>query len=388
MTTKYRIIELLRKERTGVLDAHEKRELTDWLSIPKNTTLYHKLKDIQSEKEALDQLAAYETETQLTQILDILSQEKFVRKPKRNWFKVAAWSAACLAAAMMIISQFSKPDEQVNSLIAPGTDKAILTLEDGSIVPLSDLATGVDTSNGYMRVYEDSEGRPVYEYTGSDHDKQGWHTITTPKGGQYTVKLPDGSTIWLNAASKLSYPLNFLADRKVKLEGEGYFDVKKLPQTDKTLAHFTVELPGHSVQVLGTQFNINAYQENAQIETTLIAGKVQISAEGSTRVLRPGQQARVSSSGLGDILIQEVDTRSFSDWKDGYFYFDDIQIQDIMKKIAKWYDIEVIYSGTIPKEKFGGEISRFENLQELLDLLEMTEKIHFKVEGRRVTVMP
>lgn len=388
MTTKYRIIELLHKERTGALNAQEQQELTNWLSTSKNATLYQQLKDSASEKEALDRLQAYDTETELAQILGRLAPQQQNKKTNRNWFKVAALSAACLAAAFLLIFPFFKKTEEVKNIIIAGTDKAVLTLEDGTIVPLSNFKTTVNDSSGTMRVYADSEGRPVYEYTGTDNNSSGWHTITTPKGGQYTVKLPDGSTIWLNAASKLSYPLNFLADRKVKLEGEGYFDVQKMSVNQATLAPFTVELSGHQVHVLGTQFNINAYKENAQTQTTLIEGSVQISAQGSTSMLRPGQQAIVSSSGPGVIRIQEVDTRSFADWKEGYFYFDEISIQDIMKKIAKWYDIEVAYAGTIPTEKFGGEISRFENLQELLDLLEMTEKVHFKVEGRRVTVMP
>ncbi len=388
MTTKYRIIELLHKERTGALNAQEQQELTNWLSTSKNATLYQQLKNSASEKEALNKLQAYDTETELAQILGRITTQQRNKKTNRNWFKVAALSAACLAAALILISLLFKPAKEVSAVIAAGTDKAVLTLEDGTIVPLSDFETKVNHSSGTMRVYADAEGRPVYEYTGTDNNSAGWHTITTPKGGQYTVKLPDGSTIWLNAASKLSYPLNFLADRKVKLEGEGYFDVQKMSVNRGTLAPFTVELSGHQVQVLGTQFNINAYKENAQTQTTLIEGKVQITAQAGTSMLRPGQQAMVSSSGSGAIHVQEVDTRSFADWKEGYFYFDEISIQDIMKKIAKWYDIEVAYAGTIPTEKFGGEISRFENLQELLDLLEMTEKVHFKVEGRRVTVMP
>lgn len=385
MTAKYRIIELLRKERIAVLDTHEQQELTNWLSNPRNATLYDKLKDTQSEKDALDQLMAYDTEAQLIQLFDTIAQEKSSINTKRNWLKVAVWSAACLAAALMLVFQFSKQEVELSNIISPGTDKAVLTLEDGTIVPLANLAGGSGTAED-MRVYEDADGRSVYEFTGSSKSTTGWHTITTPKGGQYTVKLPDGSTIWLNADSKLSYPVNFLADRTVKLEGEGYFDVQKMADTNSPSARFTVELPGHSVQVLGTQFNINAYEENTQ--TTLIHGKVEISAAGDTRVLRPGQQASVSSSGSNAITIQEVDTRAFADWKEGYFYFDELPIQDIMKKIARWYDIEIAYVGKIPMEKFGGEISRFENLQELLDLLEMTEKVHFKIEGRRVTVMP
>ncbi len=388
MTTKYRIIELLRKERNNALTVDEQQELTNWLSIPQNASLYQQIKNNLSENEALDRLKAYDTETELARMLASLTAQQSKKSTYAIWLKFVAVSAACIAIAYVLITPLQQSKDEVSTTITAGTDRALLTLEDGTTVDLSTLEARLNNPSAAMRVYEDAQGRLVYEYTGSEENAQGWHTISTPKGGQYTVKLPDGSTIWLNAESKLRYPLNFLANRKVFLEGEGYFDIRKMPNDKGDLARFTVELPGHQVNVLGTQFNINAYKENTHAQTTLIEGKVHISVENETRELRPGQQAMVSATQPNSIEIRKVDTRSFADWKEGYFFFDALSIEEVMQKIAKWYDIQVVYSGAIPKDKFGGEISRFENLNEILDLLELTEKVHFKVEGRRVTVMP
>ncbi|MFD2743954.1 MULTISPECIES: FecR family protein [Sphingobacterium] len=388
MTTKYRIIELLRKERNNALTVDEQQELTNWLSIPQNASLYQQIKNNLSENEALDRLKAYDTETELARMLASLTPQQPKKSTYAIWLKFVAVSAACIAIAYVLITPLQQSKDEVSTTITAGTDRALLTLEDGTTVDLSTLEARLNDPSAAMRVYEDAQGRPVYEYTGSEENAQGWHTISTPKGGQYTVKLPDGSTIWLNAESKLRYPLNFLANRKVFLEGEGYFDIRKMPNDKGDLARFTVELPGHQVNVLGTQFNINAYKENTHAQTTLIEGKVHISVENETRELRPGQQAMVSATQPNSIEIRKVDTRSFADWKEGYFFFDALSIEEVMQKIAKWYDIQVVYSGAIPNDKFGGEISRFENLNEILDLLELTEKVHFKVEGRRVTVMP
>jgi ferric-dicitrate binding protein FerR (iron transport regulator) len=192
--------------------------------------------------------------------------------------------------------------------------------------------------------------------------------------------LPDGSKVWLNSASSLRFPAFFSGNtREVELNGEAFFDVAKNPDMP-----FKVVTKDQIVEVLGTQFNINSYSDEESFKTTLIEGSVKVIYKDRVILLNPGQQFQPS---LKSSKVIEANTEEVTAWKDGYFLFKDEDIQSIMRKISRWYNVEVSYSGEIPDVGFGGNISRSKGIDEVLNVLQLTDAVHFKVEGRRITVM-
>jgi len=265
----------------------------------------------------------------------------------------------------------------------PGGNKAILKLANGKQIDLTDASKGTLLSQNGTQVVKSSPGQVDYQVASAAVPDQSLNTITTPKGGQWKIKLPDGTNVWLNAATSLTFPASFdlLKDRRVTLDGEAYFEVAK----DK--AHpFIVNSRGQQVEVLGTHFNINSYADEPATRTTLAEGSVRISAAGSNKfnLLRPGQQATLT----GDhIAISEADLKENLAWVNGQFWFNDESIQSIMRKLSRWYDIDVQYQGELSKDGLNGRISRYKNISQVLKALEATQTIHLKMEGRRVTVM-
>ena len=264
--------------------------------------------------------------------------------------------------------------------IAPGSTGAILTLANGEKIVLDSAGNGVLAIQGKTKLIN-RNGQ--IHYDGEDRENAGilYNTITTPRGRQYTLMLADGSKVWLNAASSLRYPAAFSGEtRAVEVTGEAYFEVahSKVP--------FVVNVRGMEVQVLGTHFNINAYEDEAAIQTTLLEGSVKVSKSGRSRMLEPGQQSLVS----GDAAIKvqdEVNTDVILAWKNGYFSFDQTDLYAVMRQISRWYDVDVVYEGNIPDRRFGGEISRNTNASQVLQILEESN-IHFKIIERKIVVLP
>ena len=232
-----------------------------------------------------------------------------------------------------------------------------------------------------------SDGKLLYSFsnsanTVSPETKENviYNKIETPIGGKYQVNLPDGSKVWLNSSSSLRFSALFNGDtREVELSGEAYFDVSKNKSKP-----FRVITKDQIVEVLGTQFNINSYSDEGPIKTTLIEGSVKIIYKDKVVLLSPGQQFQPKE--LVSAVL-EADTEEVVAWKEGYFVFKNEDIKSIMRKLSRWYNVEVSYSGDIPEVGFGGNISRSKDISEVLDVLQLTNAIHFKVEGRRITVM-
>ncbi|HEY1201457.1 MAG TPA: FecR domain-containing protein, partial [Niastella sp.] len=205
-----------------------------------------------------------------------------------------------------------------------------------------------------------------------------------------------GSKVWLNAASSIRYPTAFNSkERSVELTGEAYFDIKK-NQNIPFRVHFTSSSKDGGdregvIEVMGTQFNVNAYNDESTIRTTLLEGKVKIaSSDKNTAILMPGQQAQIKNTSIGNghiRVVNDVDTEEAIAWKNGLFYFDNVDIQAIMRQLARWYKVQVIFKGRIPARRFAGQVSRSSNLSQVLKILELS-KIHFTVEGDVVTVVP
>jgi len=309
-------------------------------------------------------------------------------KTTKLWFPFAAAASILLIVAAATFFLFhQKTDTSVNQDIDPGSYKAVLTLADGRKIALSDVTNGKLAVQAGIEITKTADGQLIYQVKQAEHktaDAALFNTISTPRGGQYQINLPDGTKIWLNAESKLKYPANFanLKQRKVELIGEAYFEVAK----NKTLP-FIVSSKQQEVEVLGTHFNINTYDNELVVKTTLLEGSVLVRTSSNAivnKVLKPGEQSVLKS---GQILVNSIDTQSEIAWKEGNFNFEDENIQSIMRKLERWYDIQVTYKGTITTNTFGGKISIHRPLSKALKLLESTGDVHFKIEGRRITVM-
>jgi len=283
--------------------------------------------------------------------------------------------------------------------IAPGSSGAILTLADGTKLVLDSLGNGLVATQSGTRV-ELVDGRLSYLATHAAEDGAAYNTMSTPKGRQFQLKLPDGTAVWLNAASSIQYPIAFTSgERRVIVTGEAYFEVAQDARKP-----FIVELNNIAeVEVLGTHFNIDGYMDEGAAITTLLQGTVRVNpvsrsnasdrqANGKGQLLKPGQQGLVRPTGSGDaqLLVQDADTEKVMAWKNGYFNFEGASIRQVMKQLERWYDIQVVYENGVPEVMFFGEMSRNVNLGELIQALqEMKLGVNIRLDsGRRLILSP
>jgi len=316
----------------------------------------------------------------------------YAKKERRTFglnIAVAASLLAMLSVALFFYTGKDKKSIQqvvkhITKEIGPGGNKAILTLADGSKIDLNDIADGEIASQAGIKIVKDTSGQLVYTImnAAAANSTGLYNSIQTPNGGQYRVNLPDGSAVWLNAASSLRYPVVFNgAERRVELTGEAYFEIAKEKNRP-----FRVITANQTVEVLGTHFNINSYDDEHNTKTSLLEGsvKIQNTFNKKSMVLKPGQQSQVDSY---SISVKEVDVNDAAAWKDGFFVFNAESIPSAMRKIARWYDLEIAYEGNIDDKDLAGSVSRFKNVSEVLKTIELTELVHFKVEGRKITVI-
>lgn len=251
------------------------------------------------------------------------------------------------------------------------------------LVNLTDARTGTIAGKAGLVITKSKSGQVSFVETQNEHIDHSPNTISTPAGGQWQVTLSDGTRVWLNSASKLTFPASFakLENRIVTLKGEGYFEVAKDP------AHPFIVITGNQrVEVLGTHFNINGYADEPSIKTTLIQGRVRVTLLGNNKpvMLRPGDQSTVTVKAMH---VKQVDTDEAIAWKDGYFQFNNEPIPSVMRKIARWYDIDFKTDSNISNDGITGRLSRNRNISQVMKALEATKTVHFKLEGRRITVM-
>lgn len=269
--------------------------------------------------------------------------------------------------------------------VGPGGIKAVLTLSDGKKISLDKANAGEIANQNGISISKNSEGQIVYMVTAKATDEApviSYNTIETPNGGQYQVVLPDGTRVWLNAASSLKYPTQFSgSEREVTLSGEAYFEVAKNRKKP-----FRVKSKEQEIEVLGTHFNVNSYQYEDGIKTTLLEGSVKVLSKqnNQARLLLPGQQSVVKETAF---LIREVNTEDAVAWKEGLFQFNEADLKSVMRELARWYDVKVRYEGNIQPLRFGGAIQRNLSLSQALKILEKSQ-VHFKIHGKEVIVMP
>lgn len=261
--------------------------------------------------------------------------------------------------------------------LAPGGNRAVLTLSNGTQIVLDSASTGMLARQGNTVIHKVEDG--LVSYTGEGPRRgQDFNTITAPAGGKYSVVLPDGSRVWLNAESSITFPTAFSpAERSVKISGEVYFEIAKDARRP-----FSVQVGARQkVRVLGTHFNINAYRDEGHITTTLLEGSVEVLASaGDARpvMLKPGEQAALSGSGKINVR-GDINTEEIVAWKNGMFQFEKADIETVMRQFGRWYNVDVIYEGSLPSKTFSGKIDRRINASEALDVLSFTG-LNFKIE--------
>ncbi|MCX2451878.1 FecR domain-containing protein [Pedobacter sp. PLR] len=326
-----------------------------------------------------------------------LDEEKALFKEERPrrllWPSIAAAASIAIALTAGILFYTSKSAKEDKGLLTQrqtqqqhlpaGGNNAVLTLDDGTQISLSDAKKGTLVTESGISISKTKEGQLVYHLSNINKPNT-YNTISTPNGGQYQVVLPDGTKVWLNAASSLRFPLTFdhLSERKVELKGEAYFEVaKQLKNKKGERVPFIVLTEKQEVEVLGTHFNINAYKDEPAVKTTLMEGSVKVAGQKNTLVLKPGEQA---TGGHDRLSLSKVDTEDVISWKTGYFRFNDTDLKTIMRQASRWYDVDVVYAGEIPPILFSGEVSRKVDAMAFLEMLRYLN-IKFKIEKQTNT---
>jgi ferric-dicitrate binding protein FerR (iron transport regulator) len=304
-----------------------------------------------------------------------------------KWSRVAA-AAAVLALIGVSSYFFLQPDtsskipilaQKEQADMPPGGNKAMLTLADGTEISLDSAANGQLAQQAGTQVIKSAGGQLLYRSTKENTNTALlFNKISTPRGGQYQLTLPDSTRVWLNAASTLRYPAAFAGhSRKVQLTGEAYFEVAK-----NAAMPFTVEVDNLEVQVLGTHFNVMAYNDEAQIKTTLLEGAVKV----NNKRLTPGQGAHLNRS-TGTLEVKEVDTEEAIAWKNGFIQLEGNDLPAVMRQIARWYNVDIIYKGTVPAH-FKGIIPRNVPVSQVLKMMELTGEVHFQINEHQIIVSP
>lgn len=387
--------QLLRYLRGG-LNAAEEAELKTWLEKhPEHQELLNQLLNGNGLDEDLNYISAIKQDQAWADLKHRLNiTTKPVNRVVPLWKKltVAASIVAAVGAGIWIYQLTSTGSSQFgNDLvykndIAPGKNTATLTFSNNKTITLNDAKTGIVISDE-LKYYDGSSVASLSSGGEMSEGQRGGNqtlVAATPRGGTYQVTLPDGTKVWLNAASKLEFPSTFnkALERVVKLDGEAYFEVARVTNLQRRVP-FIVQTARQTVEVLGTHFNINSYTDESSIKTTLLEGSVRVAGAPGNVILKPGEQAVLTNS----IAVKQVDVNSVVDWKNGEFSFESEPLGNIMRKVQRWYDVQVVYEQpSLENIKFSGTISRFEHVSKLLGILQTTRKVDFKIENKKIIV--
>lgn len=377
-SSKSRIEELANKIKLGIITPAEQVEFDEWYRKQSKKSFYVPESSANSEIELKNRIYGR-----------IENELEFKHKIEPT---LILRRLAVAASILLIISiglyitvrrnDISKPAIVKNSIpnFKPGQSKAILTLSSGKKIVLDDVSQGKLAAEGNSIINKTNGKGIIYANSHSYHTSQLLvNTMTTPRGGEYQLTLSDGTKVWLNAASSITYPASFVGKyRDVSVSGEAYFEVAH----DRSKP-FRVKTSEQTVEVLGTHFNINGYHDENMVRTTLLEGSVSVLCNNIQKVLRPGEQASVEH---GNLNIKSIDTDEAVAWKNGYFQFVDADIQTIMRQLARWYDVDVEFVGATTKETFTGRISRHRNLNQVLKIIQESKSVHLSFKERRIMI--
>jgi len=306
---------------------------------------------------------------------------------RKTWVRAAA--AVILATGIFFLMQQNNHPKQLtanqthpdNSNIAPGGNKAILTLSNGSVIELDSAVNGTIAKQQNLRVVKLSSGQLAYQAEDGEADAiTAMNVLSTPPGGQYQLTLSDGTVVWLNSSSSLRFPAVFKgSERRVELTGEAYFEVVKNGKMP-----FKVKVNDMEATDLGTHFNIMAYTDEEAVKTSLLEGSVMVQSDKASAILKPGQQSQLKKGVFN--VVNHANLEEAVAWKSNLFYFNGADIKSVMRQLSRWYNVEVEYHGQIDQH-FTGKISRNADVSTVLKMLELTERVHFKIEGRKIVVL-
>ena len=353
--------QLLHKYLSGTCTPDERLQVEQW---------YRQL-DLQGKLPAMEEM-----ESDLANVRERLPRKRVQRLAP--WYRYAA--AAAIVAVMAIgayvyVFQSERPDTGTGSVatslpddLAPGGNRAILQLADGTEIVLDEQPDGTVAQDGQHAIYKHADGELVYQPEASgiaERDAPAFNRLQTPRGGQYHLVLPDGTQVWLNAASTLTYAISGATqERLVQLDGEAYFEVARDPDRP-----FRVASRGQVVEVLGTHFNVNSYPDEPLVRTTLVEGEVKVNGTTNERpvVLAPGEQAQWAEG--NQLTVRKVDVAQAVAWKNGKFNFNDSDVATVMRELSRWYDVDVVFEGEKPDMTLSGEVYRNTNASNVLDIL-------------------
>jgi len=384
----------------------EQLELWDYVDDP----LYEaQLNDLLSESFAgqndHDTLQAHQASLIVGKIFESGNTTNVIVSKVRLWPRFAVAAAAAITALVLGIFFYNAHTRQVlqqSSLanISPGRNGATLTLGNGKKIRLNDSTKGEVAKEAGLIITKDADGQLTYAAAGtqqiSPSNMPTHNTLSTAKGETFSVKLPDGSLVQLNAASSITYASSLKTDdiRHVELRGEGYFEIAKIkgnPDSQKGIdkpVPFIVTSGRQQVEVLGTHFDINSYEDEKEVKTTLLEGTVRVSTTGAnekTALLKPNQQSILSLN--NKLSVTTADVQNAIAWKNGFFYFSDARVEDILREFARWYDLEIEYTGAMPDRQFTGELYRNLSFAEALKILDFA-KVKLNIQGKKIIVSP
>ena len=390
----FHISRLIEKHLRGDLSISDREELDAWLvTSTANRELFEKLNSEYWVKAELEKFNQYNKRS--SEVFNQAHEKGFTRVR----FMIKRLAVAASIIMVIVISSYfaffnSKNEKSITAnsttkdIIAPSTNRAMIRLSDGSIVYLDSSGNGTLASQSGVNVIKTADGKIIYNPPGAA-SKKGvalYNTLINPRGSKVIdMTLTDGSRVWLNAGSSVTYPVVFNGhDRVVTITGEAYFEISQ-----DASKPFKVIKGDLKVEVLGTHFNVNAYDDESEIKVTLLEGSVKVSTAkqlNASTIISPGQQARITKNKVE--TVNDVDLESVMSWKNGIFYFNNSNIEMIMRQVANWYDVEVEYQGNVRNEYFGGTISRSENISQLIKALELTKTIKIKIQGKKLIISP
>lgn len=361
---------------------------------PSNEAFFKDFERIWHLAEDAEPLEAIDKNKSVAKLRNRISKKSvIIFQKKHNYIR---WSVASLflfviATCTYLYSKQEKIFPVLNrayqSDALPGSNKAVLTLADGKQISLNDLGNRKVLKEEGVSISKTAEGMLIYTVSQAPSGvnwKLAFNTIETPKGGMWKVKLLDGSLVWLNSSSSLTYPVSFANDskRQVLLKGEAYFEI-----VEDHLHPFVVKTNKQTILVTGTHFNVNSYDDENQVATTLMEGSISVQPNQNSRqqiLMKPGEQSIISESG---VVVHKVDAEASIAWKNGYFMFDNEKQESIMRKISRWYNVQVTYADEEAKKvSYYGSVSRFENVSKVLRKFEKTGEVWFEIEGNHIIV--
>lgn len=377
-----KIIKLIGNYNAGTIDDPGKKELEQWLGAdPENQLLFNHLTSEEGLRAELKVMHSFDAAAAFSGF-----EGRYIRPVLRLWLKIAAAAVVLMIVGLGGYFYYNSGNSEVEKAlitaqaISPGKNAATLTLANGKKIALDEAGSGALAEEAGVVITKSSEGQLIYEI--KDRGRQAGiknNSLNTARGETYRLRLPDGTLVWINAATTLSYPASFagLKTRTVTLNGEAYFEVSK----DKSHP-FIVKTAKQQLRVLGTHFNINSYADEGQTLTTLLEGAVEINDQ---TVLKPGEQARLADN--GNLSVAQANVEEAMGWKNGFFLFDKDDLPTVMRQISRWYDINVKYEGAIPKASFDGKVYRNLNLSKALEVLKYAN-VRFRLEGKTIIILP